>query len=373
MTITRLGAAGYALGRVVAAAVMVIAVVLAGAECLNLSFTACVVILGCGLIAAIFMHELGHFGCARLLSVPVRGFYIGGPPAVVSFRLGRVTVGLGRRLRGRVEHALSPAAWRNVAITLAGPVVNLLLAAGSLLYGGHAGVALALLWGGMGVSNLVPFRTATGRFSDGANLFRDRHPEAIPAVVRALADAEGWFRRPDTADRLLAAYRSGVVDDSRGMVAALGCLLAEAERIDDLLEVHDGLRLPDGTPTASRLHAIHGVEWAVLTVPGLPREVADVAATRVEWVLRHDREHRLATSHTLALARLRQGRPIEVEPLCAEALASELGPEERAQVLATVAMARLEMHRPIGTMVDEALALAPDASIVREVAGRVTG
>ena len=67
---------------------------------------------------------------------------------------------------------------------------------------------------------------------------------------------------------------------------------------------------------------------------------ADRAAVRLERLpkfSRPDRQTSLAT--TLALARPRQGRFAEVEPLCADVLADELEPDKRARVLATVVLA----------------------------------
>lgn len=91
-----------------------------------------------------------------------------------------------------------------------------------------------------------------------------------------------------------------------------------------------------------------------------------------------DREHPDARSpvhqarHTLAVARLRQGRPDEVRSLCAGALAAELAPAERATVLATVAMARHALLLSGQPQLDEALALDPGAALVSEAA-RVLG
>jgi hypothetical protein len=77
---------------------------------------------------------------------------------------------------------------------------------------------------------------------------------------------------------------------------------------------------------------VHEVECQVLYVPGLPVDVIEQAATRVQWILdTHDfsGEYGLALKaaalHTLAVARLRQERFSEVEPLCEPGLAGSFG------------------------------------------------
>jgi len=72
--------------------------------------------------------------------------------------------------------------------------------------------------------------------------------------------------------------------------------------------------------------------------------------------------------HTLAVARLRQGRPEAVGPLCADALAASLPPATRATVLATAALGRHGIGLPGGSQLAEALALDPAAALVGEAA-----
>jgi len=101
--------------------------------------------------------------------------------------------------------------------------------------------------------------------------------------------------------------------------------------------------------------------------------MADLAAGRIEWVIDHlDEEHpdRRTPLHkarrTLALARLRQRRPEEVQRLCSDALAAKLDADDRATVLATVAMARHALLLSGREQLDEALALDPNATLVGE-------
>jgi hypothetical protein len=72
--------------------------------------------------------------------------------------------------------------------------------------------------------------------------------------------------------------------------------------------------------------------------------------------------------HTLAIVRLRQGKPAEVRRLCADALATDLDPDDRAMVLATVAMARHQLGSPAygREVLGEALELDPSAELVPE-------
>jgi hypothetical protein len=82
----------------------------------------------------------------------------------------------------------------------------------------------------------------------------------------------------------------------------------------------------------------------------------------------HDPEHQAAARVTLALARLRQDRLDQVEPLCANALASDLTPEQRATALAAVVLARRATGQPYQAELAEARALAPGAALVAEAA-----
>lgn len=122
-------------------------------------------------------------------------------------------------------------------------------------------------------------------------------------------------------------------------------------------------------------HIVHVMSWKVLASGDLPAETADLAASRIEWVIGHlGKEHpdgRLpphTARYALALARLRQRRHQEVERLCADALAAELDADDRATVLAMVAMARHALLLSGRQQLDEALALDPDAELVGEAA-----
>ncbi len=107
----------------------------------------------------------------------------------------------------------------------------------------------------------------------------------------------------------------------------------------------------------------------------MPAEIADLAAERAKWAVKHartgswDDDKNIAEARlVLAVARLRQGQPEEAERLCAKALKAELDPDDRATVLATVAMARHAQHLPGREQLEEALRLDPDAPMVSEAA-----
>jgi hypothetical protein len=136
--------------------------------------------------------------------------------------------------------------------------------------------------------------------------------------------------------------------------------------------------VPDGPHALEQARLLHSVEYSVLLVPGLSAEMIDQAARRVHWVIANypfDADNgslpRSAVEHTMALARLRQGRFSEVEPWCASSLASVLRPDDRATVLATIAMARHGLGQPYEEPLAEAVALSPHADLVPEASGRV--
>jgi hypothetical protein len=322
-----------------------------------------------GVAVAVVAHEMGHFLCARMLGVPVRAVYLGAPPGV-AFSVGKVRLHLGLLPRGRVRpDPTSPG--RRAAIVAAGPLVNLATAGGALMLAGRHPVAgaLAWIWAGIGTANLAPFRTAKGQWSDGANLLRPAARRQAAVDVQRLISAVDLRHRPGVTDALDPGTRLGAAEAVH-QAGVLAAQLASAGRVRDLLAVHATVPLPSGTPTGAQLQMVHMIEYMVLTIPGLPRQVADAAARRAEWVCvhEHDPEHQAAARVTLALARLRQDRLDQVEPLCANALASDLTPEQRATALAAVVLARRATGQPYQAELAEARALAPGAALVAEAA-----
>jgi hypothetical protein len=192
------------------------------------------------------------------------------------------------------------------------------------------------------------------------------------ADLREFAGNPRGQAQPGRTDRLLAAYREGdqVAAHSAGY---LGAMLQAEGRIAELLELHAGLAAPSGPRAGLLTRSMLMLEASVLRVAGLPAEAYELAATRVQWALDNHRLDgngsplRAATRHSLALARLRQGRFGEVEALCAEGLADTgLSAGSRAEVLATVVLARRALGQPHEELLARAISLDPEAHLVKE-------
>jgi Zn-dependent protease len=332
------------------------------------------------LIVAIIIHEFGHFAGARMLKVGVRAIYLGGPPATVRLRIGKTPVYLGIRLKGMVWHDPAGTPARAALITAAGPAANLLAAFLALAVSEVLAkpaertltLGFAVIFAGFGVANLLPFRSRAGRLSDGGRILQLLTSRPLHDLTRLLGP--DWMSRPDATDQLYAAYEAGV-REAQEHWEVLMFLLRRDGRTAELLQVHGRLRLlPDVASTVGSAERVARrfaeIEWAILTLPDLPLPAADLAATRLEWVTEHisDKE-RPAALHSLAAARLRQGRYSEVEALCAPLLAGDLAGENRATVLATIAMARRGLGQPWQEHLAEAVRLAPQADLVPEAAG----
>lgn len=321
------------------------------------------------------IHELGHVLAARACGFRVTAIHIGSPPAWVTVKLGTVKVGLGPRIRGRVVHVGRGSSARRALVSAAGPLANLLVAAALLPWVWQAWelAVTALFFAVAGLTNLVLGRSLSGQSTDGLNLWQSLRVALVPARRRAeadlflLLDQPGWHCREDAADRLLVGYQCGV-REARRHWPQLAILLRHAGRFDDLLQVHAVRIALPRVPHKALVSAVHCAEWEVLTIPGIPKKAAHLAARRVRWVLRHQSEPRPAAEHTLALARLREGCPRTAERLCASVLSKHLQPGERATVLATVALAQNALGQEPRPTLEAALALDPTADLVEEAA-----
>jgi membrane-associated protease RseP (regulator of RpoE activity) len=159
-----------------------------------------------GFPAAIVVHEAGHFLACRILKVRVTAVYLGtGKSAALRFSVGGVKFSLGWPVGGRVEHVGTKSVRKSVLITAAGALANL-IAALVLLDIGWSGdwrrvlAALAVIMAGTGLGSLMPFRSRSGRFSDGARLFAQLFggPFAVallPAAPLASRTRRNWPRR----------------------------------------------------------------------------------------------------------------------------------------------------------------------------------
>jgi Zn-dependent protease len=187
--------------------------------------------------------------------------------------------------------------------------------------------------------------------------------EASVAGLKAILDPEAMLR----------AFRAGDPAAQLG-VGDIAAMLRGQGRIGDLLDLHAGFETPAGRDWQAQAQSLHNIEYNLLCVPGLPSAVIDQAAVRVRWLTdtypfkagEDAKPLRSAMEHTLALARLRQRRFDEVEPLCTSALVADLGPDERATVLATIVMARRALGQPHADLLAEAVALSPGADLVAE-------
>jgi hypothetical protein len=319
-------------------------------------------------MAAIVVHECGHFLMARLLHEPVTGIALGSPPTWVTVGPSVMRIHIGPVPHGRVYLTNRVSAGRSALVTAAGPAANMLTAPLPLALPVYRPVtyALALIFAVVGVTNLLPYRAKAGRLSDGATLLRaPARGRADKDVGRLLADPD-WAGRADATDTLLRGFQVQV-PTVLGRWPALAQRLKTEDRTADLLWLHrQELNLPD-SPGEQLVAAVNYLEWLVATTPGLPLADANLAGRRLPWVLKHlPADQRAAALHTLAVLRLRQGLPAEVEPLCATALAGDLEPGQRATVLATIAMARHATGSSGREALDEALVLDPGAELVGE-------
>jgi hypothetical protein len=332
-----------------------------------------------GIVLAAVVHELGHLLACLLGKVEVCEFQLGAPPLAFRFRVGKTRVILGLPFRGHVRHGPTTTG-RRAAFLAAGPLADV-AAAGVVLtlpMGRQSATCLAVVFGGIGIASLVPCRTKKGGMSDGAGLLGLRgygRNAVVQADMREFAAAPDGPGLSERASRVLAADREGV-PIAREWAGLLAEMLRREGRMAEVLEIHAGLPVLDGALDETQAWSAHLVEWNVVAVPGLPAEVVHEAASRVQWVLDHyhfgpddTAINRYAVLHTLATARLRQGRLAEVEPLCTEVLASDPDPGMRATTLATVVLARRALGEPYEELLAGAVALSPDADLVEE-AGR---
>jgi hypothetical protein len=280
-------------------------------------------------------------------------------------------VGLGIKAGGRVEYPDNGlSAVQSAVIAAAGPAADLVAAPLVLLLpiARWAAVYLAVVMAASGLANLIPAKTEDGRLSDGVTLVQARARSRAIADIRELLAAPGWSRGPDTANRLINGW---VLD----VPAAEECLKQLPDDRDALLRFYAQKWWLPKRPETEFLNIVHALSWKVVAKPDVPAELADLAGTRVEWVLGHvekrDAEVRprpRGVRHTLAVVRLRQGQPADVRRLCADALAADLDRDDRACVLATLAMAKHQLFLLASARqaLDEALVLDPSADLVAE-------
>jgi Zn-dependent protease len=322
-------------------------------------------------LAGIVVHELGHVLAIRLAGRWPTAVHVLGPPDRVTFHVGALRVGLGIKPGGEVEYpgnGLSAA--QSAAIAAAGPAADLVTAPLVLLLpiAHWAAVYLAVMIAASGLANLIPAKTEDGSLTDGVTLIRARARSRATADIRELLAAPDWSHRPDAANRLISGWLLDVPE-------AEDCLKQLPDDRDALLRLYAQEWLLPEWPETESLNIVHALSWKVVAKPDLPARLAELAGTRVEWVLRHVEKRDQNgpprprdVRHTLAVVSLRQGQPADVRRLCADALAADLDPDDRASVLATVAMAKHQLGFPASARqtLGEALALDPGAELVPE-------
>jgi Zn-dependent protease len=334
-----------------------------------------IVALVAGLAAAfllgIVIHELGHVLALRLYGEWPTAIHLLGPPDRVTFNIGALRMGLGIRPGGEVEYTGTDlSAAQDAVVAAAGPAADLMTAPLVLLLpiAHWAAVYFAVIMAASGLANLIPGKTEDGRLTDGVTLVRTRARSRATTEIRELLAAPDWSHRPDSANRLINGWMLDVP-------AAEQCLKQLPDDRDVLLRLYAQQLLLPEWPQMEFLNIVHALSWKVVAKPDVPARLADLAETRVEWVLGHVdkggenvRPRPRDVRHTLALVRLRQGKPADVRRLCADALAADLDRDDRASVLATVAMAKHQLYlfASARQALDEALALDPSADLVSE-------
>jgi len=314
---------------------------------------------------------LGCLVTALAVRAEVREFRFGTTRPAIRFRVRRTQVSLGLPSDYWIQHGPVPIG-RHVGIILSGSLADLAL----------AGIVLALplppaftasltvLFVSHAIEYLMPTRTKDGLTTEGAQLLELRAYGRGAAVLTDLEDflanRDSAAHSPDQANRVLAAYREGV-PLARANAHILAMMLLRGGRIAELMELHAQLPTMGDTTDEAQAARLAELEWTVMTVPGVPAAEADRAVDRLERLPKFSQpDAQVSFVTTLALARLRQGRFADVEPLCADALAGDLEPGKRAQVLATVVLARRALEQPYRGLLAEAAGSSPDDVLVAE-------
>src|SRR5580704_13247107 len=175
----------------------------------HMATSAEVAFAGCllaALIIGMVAHELGHAVVVRLAGGEVLGVTLGSTFGSVTFHLGAVPVSVGLGLGGSVSfrgHRLTAA--RRVAISAAGPAVNVVVALLCLLLPvprwEASFLALAVL--ASAVQDLVPGHSASGGTTDGYKLLQTPARLKADTEVRRLLSHPHWEDRPNAADILI--------------------------------------------------------------------------------------------------------------------------------------------------------------------------
>jgi hypothetical protein len=316
---------------------------------------------------------LGSLVTAFAVRAEVREFRFGTTRPAIRFRVRHTQVSLGFPSDYWIQHGLVPVG-RHVAIILSGSLADLALVGIVLALPLPQATAssLTVLFVSHALEYLMPTRTKDGLTTEGAQLLELQAYRRLAAVLRDLEDfvasRDSAAPASDRTDRVLAAYRDGM-PIAQANAHILAMMLRQEGRIAELMELHAQLpTIADGVDEAEATRLAE-LERAVMSVPGVAVAEADRAVSRLERLPKFSQlDGHASFVTTLALARLRQDRFADVEPLCADALAADLEPGNRAAVLATVVLARRALGRPYRDLLAEAVSLSPNEDLVAEAA-----
>ena len=331
-----------------------------------------------------FVHESGHLLAAVLVRLPV---------TAVRLRL----IDGSSRVEFRVPASGRWLPVRIVAFTAAGPMADLLVAAGAYqgfrLAGGSAARAALLTVtvtaGVCGLHNLVPLRLGDGLRSDGASMLRWLlRPRAALLEVRRHPVVDRTLGIGDGADT--AAHLDGLraVLDRGGDPAAVGAaalaLLAAYTRWMSAPIGADAARLAGAARSAEVDPALaaevaSGMAWAqsrallrgvvlLNTAPSPEQVTATVELAELGYQLDPTAPR---ARYILAMARLWQGRVAEARELCRDA--EHAGPEARATGLLVRALVEVWSTGDadaVGPLLDEAVRAGCPAGLAK-LAGRL--
>ncbi len=316
-----------------------------------------VAVIVVGTLITLEADALGSLLAALLVRARILEFRLGPARPAIRFRIRRAQVSLGLPFGHWMEHGPAPTG-RRVVFLLAGPVANLVLAGVVVAVPVSSAMAssLAVLCVARALEALAPTRAKNGQLSAGAQLLEIRPHGQHAKILRDLKDfgasRDIAAHSPERAGRVLAAYQEGV-PIARANAHLLAMMLRREGRIAELMELHEQLPALTDADDEAQAAALAELEWTVM-----PR------------LSRPDRHLSMVTA--LALARLRQGRFADVEPLCTDSLAGELEPDKRARVLATVILARRALRQPYQDLLAEAVSISTDDDLVAEAAAPET-
>ena len=194
------------------------------------------VIVGLGMI--VFFHELGHFWVSKAVGLPVERFSIGFPPFVFRKKLGDTEYCIGSiPLGGYVKVELgvgtedvSPIAWwKRAMVVLAGPLMNLVLAAVLMFVVlGIVGTEVPVIDPVVGTTHMVGLETGDIILSVSGNLVEDYtdivnfvsdQPEGEFFIQRAEETLTVSFNLPPDSIPGFIPLISTVIESSVGMPA----------------------------------------------------------------------------------------------------------------------------------------------------------